>query len=121
MVVLTDLHDVPAWVIAEAYRGRWQIELFFKWVKSYAVMDHLLSQHPNGITLQFYITVIATLLMHLATGRQVDKYTMFWLASVANGQATWEEARAGIARVQREKELERARRQRKRLAATTHP
>lgn len=120
LVLLTDMFDVPAWVIAELYRGRWQIELFFKWVKSYAAMDCLLSQHPNGITLQFYIAVIATLLMYLATGRPVDKYTMFWLSSVANGQATWEEARAGLARIQREKELARARYQRKRLAAKSN-
>lgn len=109
IVLITDLLDVPAYVIAAIYRQRWQIELFFKWLKSYAAFDHLLSHHPKGVTLQFYVAVIATLLLHLATGRRVSKYALFWLGSVASGQATFQQMQAGLARIEREKELERAR------------
>ena len=109
MILLTDLLDVPAHVIAALYRQRWQVELFFKWIKTYANFDHLISHHPSGVTFQFYVAVIATLLLHLATGRRVSKYTLFWLGSVAAGQATFEQMQAGLARIEREKELERAR------------
>jgi hypothetical protein len=68
VVLVTDLLDVPAHVIAAIYRRRWQIELFFKWLKTYASFDHLISHHPNGVRFQFYVAVIATLLLHLATG-----------------------------------------------------
>jgi Transposase DDE domain len=109
IVLLTDLLDVPAHVIAALYRQRWQVELFFKWFKTYANFDHLMSRHPNGISFQFYVAVIATLLLHLATGRKVSKYALFWLGSVACGRATFEEMQVGLARIEREKELERAR------------
>ena len=109
IILITDLLDVPAHVIAAIYRQRWQIELFFKWLKTYANFDHLISHHANGVRFQFYVAVIATLLLHLATGRQVNKYALFWLGSVATGRATFEEMQEGLSRIEREKELERAR------------
>jgi hypothetical protein len=112
IILLTDLLDLPAHVIGAIYRQRWQIELFFKWIKTYVAFDHLISHHPNGVKLQFYVAVIATLLLHLATGRRVSKYALFWLGSVALGQATFEEMQEGLARTEREKELERARKRR---------
>lgn len=117
LVLLTDLMDVPAFVIGALYKSRWQIELFFKWLKSYANIEHLVSKSPQGVTMQFYVAVIGTLLLHLATGRRVSKYAMFWLGSVASGQATWEEMEEGLARTERERELARARWQRKQAAA----
>jgi hypothetical protein len=47
---LSDAHAVAAHVIGAAYRLRWQIELFFKWLKCFARMDHLLSASRQGIT-----------------------------------------------------------------------
>lgn len=117
LVLLTDLVDVPAYVIGALYKSRWQIELFFKWLKSYANFNHLVSKSPQGVTMQFYVAVIGTLLLHLATGRKVSKYALFWLACVASGQATWEEMQAGMARIERERELAKARRLRKQAAA----
>jgi hypothetical protein len=109
VILITDLMDVPACVIAALYRQRWQIELFFKWIKTYVGFDHLISHDPKGVTFQFYVAVIATLLLHLATGRRVSKYTLFWLGSVAAGQCTFEQMQQGLARIEREKELDKAR------------
>ena len=116
VTLLTDMLDVPAVVIAELYRRRWVIELFFKWLKCWAGFDHAISQSAQGLTFQFYVAVIGTLLLYLATGRPVNKYAMYWLGAVASGQATWEEMQAGLARIQREKALERARLARRRAA-----
>lgn len=114
LVLLTNLMDVPAYVIGALYRRRWQIELFFKWLKSYAQVKHLMSRSAQGVSLEFYVSVIATLLLHLATGRRVSKYALFWMNCVASGQATFEEMEEGLRRVEREKALERARLKRKR-------
>jgi hypothetical protein len=111
LILVTDLLDLPAYVIAALYRQRWQIELFFKWLKTYANFDHLISHSPKGVTFQFYVAVIATLLLHLATGRRVSKYALFWLGSVAEGHATFEQMQADLARRERERELERIRKQ----------
>lgn len=117
VLLLSDLLDVPAYVIAALYRNRWQIELFFKWLKCFAAFDHAISHNPEGVTLQFYVAVIATLLLHLCTGRRVSKYALFWLGSVAAGQATFEEMQRGLERIEREKQLERERLKRKKRLA----
>ncbi len=119
LILLTDLLDVPAYVIGIIYRQRWQVELFFKWLKCWASFDHLLSHDPRGITLQFYVAVIATLLTHLATGRRVSKYNLLYLGWVSQGLMNWQEMEDGLAVIEREKELERARRKRKRDAASS--
>jgi len=67
------------------------------------------------MALQLYVAMIATLLLHLATGQRVSKYALFWLGSIASGHASWEEMQAGLARIQREKMLEKARLSRKKL------
>lgn len=112
--------DVSARVIGAIYRQRWQIELFFKWLKTWARMDHLLSTSRGGITFQFYVAVIAVLLMHLQTGRRVSLYALAALSRLAQGQCTLDEAMTVIERRNREADLNRARqarlRARKKLA-----
>ena len=117
---LIDAGAVAAHVIGAAYRLRWQIELFFKWLKCWARMDHLLSASRQGITTQLYVAVIAVLIMHVQTGRRVSIYALAALSRVANGQMTLQQAMEVIARREHERELDRARqarrRQRKKLA-----
>jgi len=121
VILLTDLLDVPAHVVGLLYRLRWQIELFLRWLKCWAGLEHLISKSPQGITFQFYVAVIGTLLLHIATGRKVSKYALFWLNAVATGQATWEQMQVGLARIEREKQLEKARLARKKAAAARAP
>ena len=107
-------------MIGAAYKLRWQIELFFKWLKCFARMDHLLSTSRRGITTQLYIAVIAVLLMCVQTGRRVSIYALHALSRVANGQMSLQQAMEVIARRERERQLNRARqarlRARKKLA-----
>lgn len=121
--LLTNLADrdrIPARVVGDVYRLRWQIELFFKWFKCFAGMDHLLSASRQGITTQLYMAVIAVLMMHVQTGRRVSIYALAALGRVAAGTQTLAQAMEFLNRRARERELERARqarrRQRKKLA-----
>jgi hypothetical protein len=111
---LTDSRAVAAYVIAAAYQLRWQIELFFKWLKCFARMGHLLSTSRNGITTQLYVAVIAVLLMCVQTGRRVSIYALHALGRVAGGQMGLQEAMEVIARRERERALDRARQARRR-------
>jgi hypothetical protein len=106
---LIDAKTVAARVIGAAYKLRWQIELFFKWLKCFARMDHLLSTSRRGITTQLYVAVIAVLLMHVQAGRRVSIYALAALGGVANGQLTMQQALEFLARRERERELARAR------------
>jgi len=114
--LLSNLTDasLAARVIGAIYRQRWQIELFFKWLKTWARMDHLLSTRRNGITFQFYVAVIGVLMMYVQTGRRVSIYTLAALGRLARGECTMEQAMAVIAYREHEANLNRLRQARKR-------
>lgn len=104
LTTLTCKQIAPA-IIAEIYRQRWQIELFFKWLKTVARMNHLLSTTRNGITFQFYVAIIAVLLMYVQLGKRVSRYAFNALNLFRNGQISFEQMLAIIARREREKTL----------------
>ena len=112
--VLTSLLDVPAYVIGILYRHRWQVELFFRWLKVWGNFEHLISHSHNGLTIQFYVAVIGVLLTYLATGHRVSKYAVSLLTFVAAGQATLEDILPILEKRERERQLDRARVARKR-------
>lgn len=89
--LITNLLDVPAEVIAQLYQHRWQIELFFRWLKCYGHFDHLVSHNRQAVQAQFYVTVIGILLMYLHTGHRPSKYLFVLMSQVAGGGATLEE------------------------------
>src|SRR5262249_40112846 len=66
--LLTDLVDLPARVIGLIYQHRWQVELFFRWLKSCGRFRGIWCEDRSGILLQFYVALIAMLLMWLRTG-----------------------------------------------------
>ena len=106
--------DVPARVVGAVYRRRWQVELFFKWLKTWARMDHLLSTSRTGVTFQLYVAVVGVLMMYAQSGRRVSIYTLAALGRLARGECTLDEAMAVIARRERERELNNARQARRR-------
>ena len=109
--------DVPAWVIGRLYRQRWAIELFFRWLKCVAKVRHLFAESENGITMQFYVVVIATLLMYLRTGHRPSVYKAVLLASAAAGDLALEKVPEILERIARERALERLRRAAKKQRA----
>ena len=118
MRLLTSILDVPANVVGELYRRRWKIELFFRWLKVHANFEHLMSHSENGVAVGFYIAVIAVLLIYIHTQRPVSKYAYVMLGLVASGQATMEDILPILERRERECELDRQLRARKRAEKT---
>lgn len=64
-VVTNDL-DAPAQEIADLYKRRWQIELFFRWVKQTLRIRHFLGRSENAVRIQIAVALIAYLLLRLA-------------------------------------------------------
>ncbi len=73
--LITDRLDLDADLVALAYRYRWTVELFFRWLKSILGARHLIAQSRNGVTLQMYAALIVSLLIVLRTGRKPTKRT----------------------------------------------
>jgi hypothetical protein len=114
--LITSILDLPAHVIGQLYRWRWQIELFFRWLKVHAHFKHMISHSRNGMTMGFYVAVIAILLMYLHTGRPMSKYAYALLAQVASGWATIEDILPILERRERECEMDRQRQAKRRAA-----
>jgi transposase len=98
LILLTNRLDLPAWMIALIYRHRWQVELFFRWLKCVANFRHFFSESLEGMTLQVYVTLIGMLLMAIETGAAPSKYDYAIFSAVISGLTTLEESRAVAAR-----------------------
>jgi hypothetical protein len=103
--LLTNLTDVEAWIIGLLYRNRWQVELFFRWLKVFANFAHLISHSRQGVLLSFYIAVIGVMLLYLESGAKPSKYAFSLLGVVANGGASLEEIAPILA--ERERQIAR--------------
>ena len=64
-IVTNDL-DSPASDITELYKRRWQIELFFRWVKQTLKIRHFLGTSENAVRIQIAVALIAFLLIRMA-------------------------------------------------------
>ena len=91
LLIATDRMDLPAELIGLIYRYRWQIELFFRWFKCILGCQHLLALSQNGITIQVYCALIASLLIRVWTGRKPTKRTAEMICLYFQGWASLEE------------------------------
>lgn len=73
LVLATTLLDLPAHEVVRLYEYRWQIELFFRFLKHVLGCGHLLSSRTKGVQIQAYCAIIAALLLALVSGGNVTK------------------------------------------------
>jgi len=62
-VFLTNRLNLPALEVAELYRRRWQIELFFKWIKQNLKIKTFYGTSKNAVLIQIWTALIAYLLL----------------------------------------------------------
>ena len=91
LLIVTDLLELPAELIALIFRFRWQIELFFRWFKCILKCQHFLSLSQNGLAIQLYCALIASLLISLWSGHKVGKRTYEMLCLHMQGWASDQE------------------------------
>ena len=84
----TNCLELDAAWIALGYRYRWTVELFFRWFKCVLGCQHLLSTCQNGVAIQVYLALLASLLIVLWTGHQPTKRTFELLCLYFQGWAS---------------------------------
>ncbi len=99
LLLVTDRMDLDVELVALGYRFRWSVELFFRWLKCILGCRHLLSHSQNGVAIQVYLAIIASLLISLWTGRKPTKRTFEMLCFYFSGMASEEELLAHIAKL----------------------
>jgi len=66
LVLLTNDHRRSAGEIAALYKGRWQIELLFRWIKQHLEIRKFLANNDNAIRLQIFAAMIVFALLRIA-------------------------------------------------------
>lgn len=82
---LTNDFELPALTVAELYRSRWQVELFFRWIKQHLRIKTFYGTSPNAVRTQIWIAVTVYVLVAIVRQRlEIDRelYTLLQILSV---------------------------------------
>jgi hypothetical protein len=96
LLLATSRLDLAAELIALGYKFRWTVELFFRWLKCVLGCRHLLANSQNGVTIQVYLAIIASLLISLWVGRKPTIRTLEMIQFYFTGWATEAELMAHL-------------------------
>lgn len=75
LVLATNLgfEELSAADVALLYKKRWEIEYYFRWIKCVMGCGHWMAESRNGVTIQTYLALIASLLLQLQLGHRPSK------------------------------------------------
>lgn len=85
LVFLTNNFALPALTIAQLYRSRWQVELFFKWIKQHLRIKTFFGTSENAVKTQIWIAVTVYVLVAIMKKRlnlKESLYTILQIISV---------------------------------------
>lgn len=85
LVFLTNQMTLPALTICDLYKSRWQVELFFKWIKQHLRIKKFYGTSENAVKTQIWIAVSIYVLMAIVRKRlklDVSLYTLMQVFSV---------------------------------------
>jgi Domain of unknown function (DUF4372)/Transposase DDE domain len=85
LVFLTNNFFLPALTIAQLYRCRWQVELFFKWIKQHLRIKKFYGLSPNAVETQLWIAISVYVLLAIVRkrlGLEISLYPMTQILSV---------------------------------------
>lgn len=86
LVLVTNDFDRSAEEIADLYRRRWAIELFFKWLKQNLKIKQFLGQSDNAVRIQIYVALITHLLAYLYHTRcKATRSLKLWIVELRAG------------------------------------
>ena len=82
ILLFTNNLELDATIIAELYRKRWQIELFFKWIKQHLHIKKFYSFSENGVKVQIWITLCTYILIAKIKKMLNLKYSLYTIIQV---------------------------------------
>lgn len=85
-IFFTNALDISPMMVAELYHQRWQIELFFKWLKQHLKIKKFWGETENAVRIQIYSAIIAYVMMAIVQkkmGIERSIYEMLQIASIS--------------------------------------
>ena len=85
MVFITNNTTLPALIIAELYKNRWQVELFFKWIKQHLKIKKFFGISKNAVKAQIWCAIATYVLIVIVKQElklKLSLYTLLQILSV---------------------------------------
>lgn len=82
LIFLTNNLELKAHEIADIYKNRWKIELFFKWMKQHLRITSFWGRTENAVKIQVYIAMITYLLVAIVRERLKSKYSGYEMLQI---------------------------------------
>jgi hypothetical protein len=82
LVLLTNNFDLPALTIARLYKSRWQVELFFKWIKQHLRIKAFYGNSQNAVKTQIWIAISVYVLVAILKKRLSMDATLYQILQV---------------------------------------
>jgi Transposase DDE domain len=82
LVFLTNNFNLPASDIAQLYKHRWKIELFFKWIKQHLKIKSFWGQSENAFKTQVWIAVSVYVLVAIAKKKFMLKQSLYEILQI---------------------------------------
>jgi len=82
LVFLTNNFGLPALTIAELYRCRWQVELFFKWIKQHLRIKAFFGTSENAVKTQIWIAVATYVLIAIIKKRAALPHSLYQILQI---------------------------------------
>ena len=86
LVFLTNQTNLPAATVCDLYKARWQVELFFKWIKQHLRIKRFYGTSENAVKTQIWIAVSVYVLVAIVRKRlnlEASLYTILQVVSVS--------------------------------------
>jgi len=109
LVASAQFDDLTPGELGELYRKRWQVELFFRWLKCVLPCQHWFAESQRGVTFQIYLSLIYALLLSECLGRRPTKRLLELIAWREAGWASDDDFVAAVARELRAQQQRAAR------------
>lgn len=82
LAFFTNNFELPALVIAQLYKCRWQVELFFKWIKQHLRIKAFFGTTPNAVKTQIWIAISIYVLVAIVKKRLAIKASLYTILQI---------------------------------------
>lgn len=87
LVFLTNHLTLPALTIALLYKGRWKVELFFKWIKQHLRIKHFYGTTDNAVKTQIWISICVYVLVAIVKKQLESEKSLYSILQILSVNA----------------------------------
>jgi IS4 transposase len=82
LVFLTNNFALPALTITQLYKSRWQVELFFKWIKQHLRIKAFYGTSPNAVKTQIWIAISVYILVAIVKKKLALSHSLYTILQI---------------------------------------